>query len=56
VFVPVGDTRKATLAYSNVRWKRKLILLSLIAEIINDIYQHIKDNKGCNISAKILIE
>jgi hypothetical protein len=56
VFVPARDIRKSTLAYSNVRWKRKLIFLSLIASTINDIYQHIIDNKGCNRSAKIPIE
>jgi hypothetical protein len=31
-------------------------LMSPIATIINDIYQHIKYNKGCNIRAKIPIE
>jgi hypothetical protein len=36
--------------------QKKLSLMSLIAAIINDIYQHIKDNKGCNISAKSPIE
>jgi hypothetical protein len=45
VFVPARDTRKTTLAYSNVRWTNKLSCLFLIATIINDIYQHIKDNK-----------
>jgi len=33
-----------------------LRLISIIETIINDIYHHIKDNKGCNISAKIPIE
>jgi hypothetical protein len=30
--------------------------MSLIAKIINGIYKHIKDNKGCNIIGKIPIE
>jgi hypothetical protein len=53
VSVPARNTIKATLSYSNVRWKRNLSALSLIEAIINDIYHHLKDNKGCNISAKM---
>ena len=39
-----------------VRWTSKLSLLSLIAATISDIYQHIKDNKSCEISTKSLVE
>jgi hypothetical protein len=45
---------KYTMQY--VRWTIKLRLLSQIAAIINDIYQRIKDNRGCKISAKSPIE
>jgi hypothetical protein len=39
-----------------VRWKIKLIFLSLISATISDIYQHIKDNKSCKINDKILVK
>jgi hypothetical protein len=39
-----------------VRWTSKLRLLSLIAETISDIHQHIENNKGCKISARSLVE
>jgi hypothetical protein len=46
VIVPARDTRKSTLVYSMLGGQSKLSLLSLIATIINDIYQHIRDNKA----------
>jgi hypothetical protein len=46
VFVPSQDTRKAKVSYNNVRQTRKLIFMSLIATITNDIYQQIKKTRA----------
>jgi hypothetical protein len=41
--VPARDTRTSQVYMYNVRWTRKLSLLSLIAEVNKDIYQ--QENK-----------
>jgi hypothetical protein len=47
--VPARDTRTSQVYVYNVRWTRKLILLSLIAAINNDVYQQQNDNDSCKI-------
>jgi hypothetical protein len=45
--VPARDTRTSQVYEYNVRWTRKLSLLSLIAVKNNDVYQQNKDSKSC---------